>query len=115
MDIKNIVFWILIAAYVIPGYIFGFQKLLGQLQKVDGFKKWGYPLWFMRLLGLAEIIGCTLMLFGPTRLYGIAIFPVILVGAVYTHIKFKDTKGDILTPVMVGLHLIAIFVFTLFI
>ena len=31
MDIKNIVFWILIAAYVIPGYIFGFQKLLGQL------------------------------------------------------------------------------------
>jgi len=111
----KIIFGVLMAAYIIPGVIFGFQKLFAQKNKIDCFKKWGYPLWFMRLLGLAEVVGCSLMLFNSTRLYGIAIFPVILIGAVYTHVKFKEPKKEAMTPVFVGLHLLVIFLFTFWI
>ena len=115
MEIKIILFWVLIAAYVIHGFIFGIQKLFGQKQKIEHFERWGYPLWFMRLLGLAEIAACGLMLFGQTRMYGIAIFPIILLGAVYTHLKFKEPKKETMTPVFVGIHLLAIFLFTFWI
>jgi putative oxidoreductase len=107
----QIIFWVLIAAYVIPGFIFGFKKLTGNQQSVALFKKWGYPLWFMRVLGLIEITGSILMLFNPTRIYGIAIFPVILAGAFYTHVKFKESSNA-KKPVFVGLLLLAIFLFT---
>jgi len=113
MAIK-IIFWVLIAAYIIPGFIFGFKKLTGNKQSVSLFKKWGYPLWFMRVLGLTEIIGSILMLFNSTRIYGIAIFPVILAGALYTHLKNKE-PDDVKKPVFVGLLLLVIFLFTFFV
>ena len=113
MEIKTILIWVLLLAYVIPGYIFGFQKLLGQKEKVQQFKSWGYPLWFMHLLGFVEVLGGSLMLYGPTRMYGMALFPVILAGAVYTHIKFREPKKEVMTPVYVGLHLLVIFLLTL--
>ena len=107
----QIIFWVLIAAYVIPGFIFGFKKLTGNKQSVALFKKWGYPLWFMHVLGFIEITGSILILFKPTRIYGIAIFPVILAGAFYTHVKFKESS-DAKKPVFVGILLLAIFLFT---
>jgi putative oxidoreductase len=110
----KIIFCILIAAYVIPGFIFGFKKLTGNKQSVARFKKWGYPLWFMHLLGLTEMINSSLMLFNPTRIYGIAIFPMILAGAVYTHVKFGET-GEVKKPIFVSTLLAAIFLFTFWI
>ena len=113
MEIKTILLWVLLLTYVVPGYIFGFQKLIGQTKKVQQFKGWGYPLWLMRLLGFVEVLGSSLMLYDPTRVYGMALFPVILAGAIYTHIKFRDPKKEVMTPVYVGLHLLVIFLLTL--
>lgn len=113
MEIKTILLWVLLLTYVVPGYIFGFQKLIGQKEKALQFKTWGYPLWFMRLLGFIEVLGSSLMLCEPTRIYGIALFPVILAGAIYTHIKFNDPKNEMMTPVYSGLHLLVIFLLTL--
>ncbi len=111
--VKTIILWVLLTSFIIPGLIFGYQKLIGEKQKTELFKRFGYPLWFMHILGLAEIIACLLMLFSPTRIIGILIFPVILAGAVYTHLQFKDPKKEVMTPVFVGVHLLAIFLFTL--
>jgi putative oxidoreductase len=108
----KIIFWVLIAAYVIPGYIFGIKKLLGHKHSVGEFKRFGYPLWFMHVLGLAEITGSTLMLFSATRIYGIAIFPLILAGAVYTHLKLRDGKKVVMKPIFASLVLLIIFLFT---
>jgi len=113
MEIKTILLWVLLLTYVVPGYIFGFQKLLGQKEKAQQFIGWGYPLWLMRLLGFIEVLGGSLMLYAPTRIYGMALFPVILAGAVYTHIKFRDPKKEVMTPVYAGLHLLVIFLLTL--
>ena len=108
----QIIFWVLIVAFVIPGYLFGFKKLFGHKESVEAFKRFGYPLWFMHLLGLAEVTGSTLMLFNPTRIYGIALFPVIIAGAVYTHLKVKDAKKVVMKPILVGLQLLVIFLLT---
>lgn len=113
MVVKTIILWVLLVSFIIPSLIFGYQKLIGEKEKIELFNRFGYPLWFMRLLGLAEIIASILMLFNPTRLTGIVIFPFILAGAIYTHLKFKDPKKEVMAPVFVGLHLLVIFLFTL--
>lgn len=112
MDLKTIILWVLIIAFIIPGYLFGFKKLLGGEEPVQKFKEWHYPLWFMHVLGLVEITGCTLLLFNQTRLYGLAVFPVVLAGAVYTHAKNDDPKSVVMRPIFVGLLLVAIFFIT---
>ena len=108
----QIIFWVLIIAFVIPGFIFGFKKLWGHKDSIAAFKKFGYPFWFMHALGFVEITGSTLMLFNTTRIYGIAIFPLILAGAIYTHVKVKDRSKVVMKPILVGLHLLIIFLFT---
>ena len=102
----------MIIAFVIPGFIFGFKKFWGHRDPVAAFKKFGYPLWFMHTLGFAEITGSALMLFNATRVYGIAIFPFILAGAAYTHLKVKDGNKIVMKPLLAGLHLLIIFLFT---
>jgi putative oxidoreductase len=115
MHITIITFWALLIAFVAPCYAFGFKKLLGHPQSKTDFARWGYPLWFMRLLGLGEIVAATCMLFEPTRLAGICFFALIFAGAVATHIRSKDPVKLVMTPVFVGLHLLLVFAFTFWI
>jgi putative oxidoreductase len=114
MEIKIIVFWILIVAYAIPGFIFGFKKLSGHKEPVEHFKRWGYPAWFMHFLGFTEITCSILILFSATRMYGIAIFSIVIAGAIYTHNKY-DSKKEVMKPVYVGTLLVMIFLFTFWI
>jgi hypothetical protein len=97
----TIIFWVLMAAYVIPAFIFGFKKLIGHKDSVaqskNGVTRFGLCICW----GLVEITGSCLMLFNPTRIYSIAIFPIILTGALYTHVKFKE-RADVMKPIFVG-------------
>lgn len=112
MEIKTIIFWVLIAAIIIPGVIFGFKKLSGHPDSEAYFKRWGYPLWFMHVLGFTEIACSLLIVINATRMYAIAIFGILVIGAFYTHVRYKDSKRDIIKPVFVGLLLAAVFSFT---
>ena len=109
MEIKTIIFWLLLIAFVMPTYYFGYTKLIGQKEKTDSFTRWGYSIAFMRLLGLIEIVAATFLFFSTTRYPGMIIIGIILIGAVYTHLK-KDVAKEALAPVFVGLHLLVIFV-----
>ena len=109
MEVKTIIFWILIAACIIPGIIFGYKKLSGHPDSRAYFKRWGYPLWFMLLLGFTEIACSILMLFNVTRIYALAVFAALVVGAFYTHVRYKDSKKDVMKPIFVGTLLVVIF------
>jgi putative oxidoreductase len=115
MEIKTIIFWVLIAAYIIPGVIFGFKKLGGHPDSEAYFERWGYPLWFMHVLGFTEVACSILIVFSATRIYAIGIFATLVVGAFYTHVKHKDSKKDVMKPVFVGMLLAVIFSFTFWI
>jgi hypothetical protein len=56
-----------------------------------------------------------LMVFNETRIYAIAIFGILVIGAFYTHLKYKDSKKDVMKPVFVGMLLAVIFSFTFWI
>ena len=114
MEIRTIILWVLIIAYVIPGFIFGFKKLSGAAEATGHFKRWGYPLWTMHLLGFLEIACGVLLLFAQTRMYGIITYAIILTGALYTHIKARDPKNIRMKPVFVGVILVGIFLFTIY-
>ena len=101
----TILLWILIAAFLVPVYLQGFQKVILQKEKVALFSRWNYSLRTMQLLGIIEIAGGTLLLFPSTRLFTIPFYAVLLSGAVYTHAKHNDTRRNTLVPVLVGLHL----------
>lgn len=113
MEIKTTILWVLIIAYVIPGFIFGFKKLSGNAEATGHFKRWGYPLWTMHLLGFFEIACGVLLFFAETRMYGIIAYSIILAGALYTHIKANDPKGIKMKPVFVGVVLVGIFLLTI--
>ncbi len=89
MEIKTIIFWVLIAACIIPGVIFGFKKLSGHPDSEAYFKRWGYPLWFMHVLGFTEIACSILIVISATRIYAIGIFGILVIGAFYTHVNFQ--------------------------
>ncbi|HKC67892.1 MAG TPA: DoxX family protein [Bacteroidia bacterium] len=110
--IITIIFWVLIAAFVIPNYIQGFQKIISQKEKVEAFTKWGFSLSFMKFLGWVEIVGSTLLLFPQTRLIAIIIYAVLLSGAVYTHLKNNDAKKEVMTPIIVGVHMLVMLTLT---
>ena len=109
MEIKIIIFWVLIAACIIPGVIFGFKKLSGHPDSEAYFKRWGYPLWFMHVLGFTEIACSILIVISATRIYAIGIFATLVIGAFYTHVKYKDSKKDVIKPIVVGALLAVIF------
>jgi hypothetical protein len=83
--------------------------LAGQKEKRDSFTRWGYSIGFMKCLGLAEIVAGTFLFLPSTRYLGMIIIGIILMGAVYTHLK-KDAAKEALAPVVVGLHLFIIFI-----
>lgn len=115
MEIKTIIFWVLLIGFVIPLFLHGFQKLVGNKDKAELFRRLGYPLWLMRLVGLAEVVGCVLLFFDQTRYYGIAIFPIIFIGALYSHLRVRDNKRETFGPIFVSAHLLVIFLLTFWI
>lgn len=67
MEISTILFWLLLVAMAMPSVYFGYTKLIGQADKVSLFKRFGYPLWFVKLVGLGEATAGIGLLFAPMR------------------------------------------------
>lgn len=111
----TIIFWVLLVAFVVPCYIFGFKKILGNAQSKADFTRWGYSIVFMRLLGVAEVLAATAMLFAPARLAGMICFAVIFAGAVFTHLRSKDPVKQTMAPIFVFIHLAVVFALTFWI
>ncbi len=110
----GVIFWLLLAAFIIPGYVFGFQKLVAQPQKAASFKRWGYSIMFMRFLGLGEIVALTTLLFTQLRYIGIVFFCIVLPAAVYIQLRHKEPKKEVMAPIFVAIHLLVLFVLNLF-
>ena len=107
MDIKSISLWVCILIFVLPSLFFGFQKVIQNKEISDNFKRWGYPKIFMILLGSIEIATAIGLFFTQTRQICIYIYGLILLGAIFTHLKAKETK-ELIAPICVLGLLIAI-------
>ncbi|MBX2801658.1 MAG: DoxX family protein [Myxococcales bacterium] len=64
----------------------GGSKILGNEMHVENFTRWNYPLWFMTLTGVLELLAALLVLIPFTRLVGAGLLVALMVGATGTHV-----------------------------
>ncbi|HEX6292524.1 MAG TPA: DoxX family protein [Herpetosiphonaceae bacterium] len=77
----------------------GGTKLAGAEMNVTNFARWGYPLWFMYLTGLIEVVCAILLWPRQTRLIGALGLVATMVGAILTHLVNQEAT-------MIGLPLV---------
>lgn len=109
MEIKTIIFWVLIALLAVPSFYFGYLKLAAKQAKITQFKAWGFPMWFMRVLGLIEILSTIALVFPETRIYGIISWAIILTGAIYINLKNHEPKSEVMIACGVSVQVLFIY------
>lgn len=83
--------------------MFGYTKFTSQ-DMVEGFKHFGYPGWFRIFTGLVELLAAILIIIGiwnlPFAAWGSLLIVVTMIGAIFTHIKIKDTIKGMMMPII---------------
>ena len=59
----------------------GVQKLMGAETWLEQFTNFGYPIWFMYLIGVLQTVGAIGLWIPKTRLLSAALYVVIMLGA----------------------------------
>jgi len=79
----------------------GFSKISGAEQMVTAFAAFGFPTWFMTLVGIAEVVGAIGLLLPPiASLAGLGLMG-IAGGAFITHIASGDSFGMAVPAIVV--------------
>jgi len=88
---RTIIVWVLtvLAAVAFAGA--GLSKLSGSEQMVTAFNAFGFPLWFMTLVGLAEVAGAIVLLLPPIAFIGGLSLMGVAGGAFITHLASGDS------------------------
>ena len=64
----------------------GGAKLLGLEFELEAFERWGYPLWFMYVTGVVEVIGGLVIWVKRLRLITSVGLNCVMIGAMATHL-----------------------------
>lgn len=94
-------------AVAIPSSVFfvlmGLPKVFGQGGWAGRFTAWGYPPWFVVVVGVAELAGAGMLLIPRLATVGGSLLAVIMLGAAATHLQHGETAR-----VVVSLALFAV-------
>ncbi len=71
----------------------GGAKLMGSHSQVEHFAQWGYPLWFLYLTGVIEVVGGICLFIPKVQFYGIVVLSVTMVGAALTHLRAHEMSA----------------------
>jgi uncharacterized membrane protein YphA (DoxX/SURF4 family) len=97
---KKVLIWIPTA---ILGFVFlvvGAGKLSGQESAIAQFAHWGYPAWFMFVIGGVEALGAVALLVPRTARYGALVLLAVMIGAAGTHIRAGEWTNVIANTVI---------------
>lgn len=81
----------------------GAGKLAGAEELVANFQRWGYPLWFLTVTGVIEVLSAILLVPRKTRVFGALTLAATMVGAVGTHLIAGELGGTVPAAVLLGL------------
>ena len=79
----------------------GLPKVATLGAAVQMFVAWGFPMWFMVAVGVAEVAGGIMLIVPQTRTYGAALLSLIMLGAVGTHIAQGEFLSSMVPLVLV--------------
>lgn len=65
-------------------------KLMAMPFEVAGFIRFGYPLWFMYLVGILQLVGAALLWTRGFVGFGASLLAILTVGAVGSHLRAGD-------------------------
>ena len=68
----------------------GSAKLFGLDFELQAFERWGYPLWFMYLTGLLEVVGGLAIAANILRKFAALGVTVLMIGAIGTHVLHQE-------------------------
>lgn len=95
MHYSTVILYVLIAVFTLPGFIFGYKKIVADDSKIVHFQRLGIPVPWMRLLGLVEVLGGIALFVPSLRLAGMVVWLVILLGANYYNITKNEPKEEL--------------------
>ncbi len=84
------------ALWIVLGGMFimaGGAKLMGEHSQVEHFSQWGYPLWFLYVIGFVEVAGGMCLFIPKTQFYGIVVLSITMVGAAVTHLVAHEMSA----------------------
>ena len=87
---KNVVATIIAVLLALAFLTAGGTKLAGVQMHFEQFARWGYPSWFVYVVGLVEVAGAILVLIPATRFYGAALLAINMAGAAFTHARAHE-------------------------
>jgi len=93
--------WVLSGLLALAFLASGVPKLLMIEVWARKFAQWGYPVWFLLLIGALEVGGAILLLIPRWTRYGVLLLGVVMVGAMYTHVSNGEGL-QVLRPLIVG-------------
>lgn len=90
----------------LPAFFFvgGLGNLLPSAAIVSDYDRWGYPVWFHYITGVAELLAAILLSIRPTRLWGTLLGMALMAAALITLIVHSEW-GHASAPAIVGLAL----------
>lgn len=80
----NILLWIITIFLVLLFLVEGGGKLILDAGTVRTFHKWGYPIWFVFLVGMLEFSGAVLISIPRFALLGAVLLIIDMIGAIVT-------------------------------
>ena len=100
---KTVILWAATSILAIFFILMGLPKVLGQTGWASRFGAWGYPDWFLSVVGLGEIAGGILLMIPSFARLGAAVLATIMVGAAGTHAWYGELPRIILPMVLLVL------------
>ena len=83
---KKVGIWVVSGLLAVVFVGSGGAKLAGSEMLVQSFERWGYPSWFMYLVGVIELSGAVVLLVPRLAGYAAVLLGATMVGAVVTHL-----------------------------
>ena len=105
MTALTILRYVLVAIFVGSGA----SKLAGVGFVREEFVKWDYPDWFRIAVGVYELIGAALLLMPETVSAGVWWLVLLMLGAIYTHLKAKGQMPRVVLPIAVLAMLLLVY------
>ncbi len=109
---KEVALWIVTLLLALVCLRSGLMKMPGvpgeQFWARD-FARWGYPIWFMVVVGITELASGALLLVPRVAGYGAAAFAVVMVGAIFTHATHNESVRLPFNAFLLALSLVVLF------